>query len=159
MNASADVLVTGAYAQQNNANQVMSAGKTQMQIGATDRAHANYINTRSGAGRASHNSGSGCGADFQWGSSQTENVWKAWRTVEDTGNVTGLVVGNCRGDNSTDTYFKRMNISRKGYNKEKLLRKRSVKETIQQISSNYLSDELIKADGTCGFLRLFLSNK
>ena len=99
----------------------MSVGKTQMQIGATDRAHANYINARSGAGRASHNSGSGCGADLQWGSSQTENVWKAWRTVEDTGNVTGLVVGNCRGDNSTDTYFKRMNISRKGYNKEKLV--------------------------------------
>ena len=65
LNASADVLVTGAYAQQNNANQVMSVGKTQMQIGATDRAHANYINTRSGAGRASHNSGSGGGADFQ----------------------------------------------------------------------------------------------
>ena len=65
LNASADVLVTGAYAQQNNANQVMSVGKTQMQIGATDRVHANYINARSGAGRASHNSGSGGGADFQ----------------------------------------------------------------------------------------------
>ena len=33
LNASADVLVTGAYAQQNNTNQVMSVGKTQMQIG------------------------------------------------------------------------------------------------------------------------------
>ena len=65
LNASADVLVTGAYAQQNNANQVMSVGKTQMQIGATDQTHANYINTRSGAVRASHNSGSGGGADFQ----------------------------------------------------------------------------------------------
>ena len=65
LNASADVLVTGAYAQQNNANQVMSVGKTQMQIGATDRVHANYINARSGAGRASHNSGSWGGADFQ----------------------------------------------------------------------------------------------
>ena len=41
LNAWADVLVTGRYAQQNNANQVMSVGKTQMQIGATDRAHAN----------------------------------------------------------------------------------------------------------------------
>ena len=29
----------------------MSVGKTQIQIGATDRAHANYINARSGAGR------------------------------------------------------------------------------------------------------------
>ena len=37
LNASADGLVTGGYAQQNNANQVMSGGKTQMQIGATDR--------------------------------------------------------------------------------------------------------------------------
>ena len=88
LNASADVLVTGGYSQQNNANQVMSVGKTQMQIGATDQAHTNYVNTRSGAGRASHNSGSGGGADFQWGSSQTENVWKAWKTVEEAGNVT-----------------------------------------------------------------------
>ena len=113
LNASSDNTIPGAYTQQNNANQVMSVGKTQMQIGATDQAHANYINTRSGAGRASHNSGSGGGADFQWGSSQTKNVWKAWRTVEDAGNVTGLVVRDCRGDNSTDAYFKRMNISRK----------------------------------------------
>ena len=41
--------------------------------------------------------------------------------AEDTGNVTGLVVGDCRGDNSTAAYFKRMNISRKGYDKEKLV--------------------------------------
>ena len=65
INASADMLVTGGYSQQNNANQVMSVGKTQMQIGATDQVHANYVNTRSGAGCASHNSGSGGGADFQ----------------------------------------------------------------------------------------------
>ena len=79
--------------------------------------------------------------------------------AEDTGNVTGLVVGDCRGDNSTAAYFKRMNISRKDTIKKNQLRKRSVKEVIQQISSNYLSEELIKADGTCGFRRLFLSNK
>jgi len=121
LNASADVLVTGAYAQQNNANQVMSVGKTQMQIGATDRVHANYINARSGAGRSHSNTGNGGGSDFQWGSSQTKNVWKTWRTVEDAGNLTSLVVGDCRGDNSTDAYFKRMNISRKGYDKEKLV--------------------------------------
>ena len=99
----------------------MSVGKTQMQVGATDRAHANYINSRSGAGRSHSNTGNGGGSDFQWGSSQTENVWKAWRTVEDAGNVTGLVVGDCRGANSTDAYIKRMNISRKGYDKEKLV--------------------------------------
>ena len=121
LNASSDNTIPSSYAQQNDANQVMSVGKTQMQIGATDRVHANYINARSGAGRASHNSGSGGGADFQWGSSQTKNVWEAWKTVEDAGNVPGLVVGDCRGDNSTDAYFKRMNISRKGYDKEKLV--------------------------------------
>ena len=121
LNASSDRIIPGAYAQQNNANQVMSVGKTQMQIGATGRVHASYVNARSGAGRSSHNSGNGGRADFQWGSSQTENVWKAWKTVEEAGNVTGLVVGDCRGDNSTDAYFKQMNISRKGYDKEKLV--------------------------------------
>ena len=65
LNASFNNTIPGAYTQHNNANRVMSVGKTQMQIGATDRAHANYINTRSGAGRTSHNSGSGGGADFQ----------------------------------------------------------------------------------------------
>ena len=121
LNASSNNTIPGAYTQQNNANQVMSVGKTQMQIGATDRAHANYINARSGAGRSHSNTGNGGGSDFQWGSSQTENVWKAWRTVEDAGNVTSLVVGDCRGDNSTDAYYKQMNISRKGYDKEKLV--------------------------------------
>ena len=121
LNASADVLVTGAYAQQNNANQVMSVGKTQMQIGATDRAHANYINARSGAGRSHSNTGNGGGSDFQWGSSQAENVWKAWRTVEDAGNVTGLVVGDCRGDNSSNAYRAQMNQSRKGFMSEPLV--------------------------------------
>ena len=121
LNASADVLVTGAYTQQNNANQVMSVGKTQMQIGATDRAHANYINARSGAGRSHSNTGNGGGSDFQWGSSQAENVWKAWRTVEDAGNVTGLVVGDCRGDNSSNAYRAQMNQSRKGFMPEPLV--------------------------------------
>ena len=121
LNASADVLVTGRYAQQNNANQVISVGKTQMQIGATDRAHANYINARSGAGRSHSNTGNGGGSDFQWGSSQTENVWKAWRTVEDAGNVTGLVVGDCRGDNSSNAYRAQMNQSRKGFMPEPLV--------------------------------------
>ena len=121
LNASADVLVTGAYTQQNNANQVMSVGKTQMQIGATDRVHANYINARSGAGRSHSNTGNGGGSDFQWGSSQTENVWKAWRTVEDAGNVTGLVVGDCRGDNSSNAYRAQMNQNRKGFMSEPLV--------------------------------------
>ena len=50
LNASSDSIIPGAYAQQNNANQVMSVGKTQMQIGATDRVHASYVNARSDAG-------------------------------------------------------------------------------------------------------------
>jgi hypothetical protein len=44
LNASADNIVPGSYAQANNANQVMSVGKTQMMIGAQDRARANYVN-------------------------------------------------------------------------------------------------------------------
>ena len=99
----------------------MSVGKTQMQIGATDRVHANYINSRSGASRSHSNTGNGGGSDFQWGSSQTENVWKAWRTVEDAGNVTGLVVGDCRGDNSSNAYRAQMNQSRKGFMPEPLV--------------------------------------
>jgi hypothetical protein len=121
LNASSDILVTGGYSQRNNANQAMSAGKTQMQIGATDRAHANYINARSDAGRSHSNTGNGGGSDFQWGSSQTENIWKAWRTFEDAGNVTGLVVGDCRGDNSSNAYRARRNQSRKGFISEPLV--------------------------------------
>ena len=121
LNASSDNTIPSSYAQQNNANQVMSVGKTQMQIGATDRVHANYINARSGAGRSHSNTGNGGGSDFQWGSSQTENVWKAWRTVEDAGNVTGLVVGDCRGDNSSNAYRAQMNQSRKGFMPEPLV--------------------------------------
>ena len=52
------------------------------------------------------NTGNGGGADFQWGSSQTEQSWKQWRTVEDVGVVVGLVNGDCRGDNSNDAYRK-----------------------------------------------------
>ena len=48
LNVSSNNTIPGAYTQQNNANQVMSVDKTQMQVGATDQAHANYINTKSG---------------------------------------------------------------------------------------------------------------
>ena len=121
LNASSDSIIPGAYAKQNNANQVMSVGKTQMQIGATDRAHANYINARSGAGRSHSNTGNGGESDFELRSSQAENVWKAWKTVEDAGNVTGLVVGDCRGDNSSNAYRAQMNQSRKGFMPEPLV--------------------------------------
>ena len=79
MNSSADSVVPGSYANI-GAAQVMNIGKTsgtafrtQVQIGAADRAHANYVNQRSGAGRSLSNAGNGGGADFQWGESQQEN--------------------------------------------------------------------------------------
>ena len=117
--AGADEVVPGSYGQPDMS--VMSVGKTQMQIGAKDRAHANLVNARSGAYRSASNTGNGGGADFQWGSSQTEQSWKQWRTVEDVGVVVGLVNGDCRGDNSNDAYRKQMNQNRKGYMSEPLV--------------------------------------
>ncbi|MDG1844701.1 MAG: hypothetical protein P8I98_10315 [Nitrospinaceae bacterium] len=114
---SADDVVPGAYGQPDWS--VMSVGKTQMQIGASDRAHANYINTKSGAGRALSNAGNGGGADFQWGQSQTEQSWKAAKTVEEA-QVFGLVPGDCQGDNSDGKYRAAMNQNRKGYMSEPL---------------------------------------
>jgi hypothetical protein len=46
---------------------------------------------------------------------------KQMRTVEDAGVVVGLVPGDCRGDNSDDSYRKQMNQNRKGYMKEPLI--------------------------------------
>jgi hypothetical protein len=119
-NASADVLVTGAYAQGNNANQVMSVGKTQMIIGAQDRAHANYINEKSGAGRSHSNSGNGGGSDFQWGESQQENSWKAAKTYEEA-MAHGITAMDCQGDNSDGVYRAQMKQNRKGYMSEPLV--------------------------------------
>ena len=114
---SADDVIPGAYGQPDWS--VMSVGKTQMQIGASDRAHANYINTKSGAGRALSNAGNGGGADFQWGQSQTEQSWKAAKTVEEA-QVFGLVAGDCQGDNSDGNYRAQMNQNRKGFMSEPL---------------------------------------
>ncbi|HIF02955.1 MAG TPA: hypothetical protein EYQ84_06515 [Nitrospinaceae bacterium] len=115
---SADDVVPGAYGQPDYS--VMSVGKTQMQIGSSARAHANYVNTKSGAGRAASNAGNGGGADFQWGESQQENSWKAAKTVEEA-QVFGLVPGDCQGDNSDGNYRKQMNQNRKGYMSEPLV--------------------------------------
>ena len=119
INASADDTIPGAY-ENRAANQVMSVSKTQMQIGAADRAHANYVNARSGAGRALSNAGNGGGADFQWGQSQTEQSWKAARTIEEA-QVFGLVAGDCQGDNSDGNYRAQMNQNRKGFLSEPLV--------------------------------------
>ena len=96
--ASADNNIPGAYAQSNNQH-VMGVGQTMMQMGAADRALTNATNLASQAG-AARNAGRTWNSDYQFGSSQTEQSWKQWRSVEDAGVVVGLVPGDCRGDNS-----------------------------------------------------------
>ena len=107
--ASADTQIPGAYAQDNNAH-VMGVGQTMMQMGARDRALTNASNLRSRA--ASARSDSGVNSDYQFGSSQTEQSWKQWKTAEDAGVVVGLVPGDCRGDNSDGKYRAQMNDKR-----------------------------------------------
>ena len=103
--ASADSTIPGAYAQDNNA-QVMGVGQTMMQMGARDRALTNAANLASRA--ASSRAQAGVNVDYQFGSSQSEQSWKQWKTAEDAGVVVGLVPGDCRGDNSDDAYRKQM---------------------------------------------------
>ena len=118
--ASADELVTGAYA--NTDQSLMGertsgpAFRTQVQIGAMDRVHTARLDVASGADRVHSNAGIGNtgGADFQWGSSQTEQSWKAAKTVEEA-QVRGLVAGDCGGENTTETYRAQMKQHRKGY--------------------------------------------
>jgi len=122
--ASADELVTGAYA--NVDSSVMSARtsgpafRSQVQIGASDRRHTAALDQASGAGRSHSNAGNAGGADFQWGSSQTEQSWKAAKTVEEA-QVRGLVPGDCGGENTTDAYRRQMNQNRKGYLSEPVI--------------------------------------
>ena len=122
--ASADVLVTGGYS--NVDQSVMGARtsgetfRTQVQIGANARQHTAALDIASGAGRSMSNAGNGGGADFQWGQSQTEQSWKAAKTVEEA-QVRGLVAGDCGGENTTDAYRKQMNQNRKGYMSESVI--------------------------------------
>ena len=122
--AGADVLVTGGYS--NVDQSVMGqrtsgeAFRTQVQIGAYDRIHTARLDIASGAHRAQTNANNGGGSDFQWGQSQTEQSWKAARTVEEA-QVRGLVAGDCGGENTTDDYRKQMNQSRKGYMSEPVI--------------------------------------
>jgi len=116
--ASADELVTGQYA---NTDQSLMGERTsgeifrtQVQIGAAARRATAALDLASGAGRSYSNAGNGGGADFQWGSSQTEQSWKAAKTVEEA-QVRGLVAGDCGGENTTDQYRRQMNQHRKGY--------------------------------------------
>ena len=96
--SSADSTIPGSYAQSNNQH-VMGVGQTMMQMGAADRALTNASNLASKAGVA-RNAGRTWNSDYQFGSSQSEQSWKQWRSVEDAGVVVGLVPGDCRGDNS-----------------------------------------------------------
>ena len=118
--ASGDELVTGAYS---NTDQSLMGQRTsgpqfrtQVQIGAADRVHTARLDVASGADRVHSNAGVGNsgGADFQWGSSQTEQSWKAAKTVEEA-QVRGLVAGDCGGENTTATYRAQMKQHRKGY--------------------------------------------
>ena len=115
----ADILAPGAYSSNDGAG-VMGVGQTMMQMGANNRALTNAVNLASGAGK-SRSSVSYSGSDYQFGSSQSDQSWKQMRSVEDAGVVVGLVPGDCRGDNSDDSYRKAMNQNRNGYMKEPLI--------------------------------------
>ena len=101
-----------------NASGTMSVGQTIMQMGAFDRINANAVNLGSRAGTS--RSISGVMQNYQFGSSQSEQSWKAARTIEEA-QVRGLVPGDCNGDNSDGAYRSQMNQNRKGFMKEILV--------------------------------------
>ena len=105
--ASADDVIPGAYSQQDQS--VMGVGQTMMQMGASTRVLTNATNLASQAGNSRRQVG--VNSDFQFGSSQSEQSWKAARTVEEA-EVVGLVPGDCRGDNSDGKYRAQMNDNR-----------------------------------------------
>jgi len=115
--AVADDMVPGAYAQQDQS--VMGVGQTIVQMGARARALTDATNRASRAHR-SRGSDSGVNVDQQFGSSQSDQSWKAAKTVEEA-QVRGLVAGDCQGDNSDGAYRKQMGQNRKGYMKETLV--------------------------------------
>ena len=119
--ASADSTVPLSNFTGNIQSGVMSVGQTVMQFGAGARVNANAVNVASGAGNQYGNSNTGSsGGDFQFGSSQSEQSWKAARTIEEA-QVHGLVAGDCQGENSDAVYCKQMNQNRNGFMKERLV--------------------------------------
>ena len=122
--ASADLLITGGYS--NVDQSVMGprtsgeAFRTQVDIGAVARQHTAALDIASGALWAQTNANNGGGADFQWGQSQTEQSWKAAKTVEEA-QVRGLVAGDCGGENTTGQYRSQMKQHRKGYLQEPVI--------------------------------------
>ena len=113
----ADELVPGAYAQQDQS--VMSVGQTMVQMGAKARTLTDAVNRASRA-HLSRNTASGINVMQQFGSSQSDQSWKAAKTIEEA-QVRGLVKGDCQGDNSDNVYRKQMRQNRKGYMSEKLV--------------------------------------
>ena len=71
--ASADDVMPGAYVQHDSS--VMGVGQTMMQMGASTRTITNATNISSQAGRS--RSSVGINTDYQFGSSQSEQSWKA----------------------------------------------------------------------------------
>ena len=120
LNASADEMIPGGYTPSTLAAGI-GVSQSMVSIGASTRALTNAVNLASGAGNARANSNTGAsGGDYQFGSSQTEQSWKAAKTVEEA-QVFGLVPGDCQGDNSDDAYRKAMNQNRKGFMSERLV--------------------------------------
>ena len=105
--ATADDVMPGAFVQHDGS--VMGVGQTMMQMGAATRTLTNATNLASQAGRS--RSSVGINTDYQFGSSQREQSWKAARTVEEA-QVHGLVPGDCQGENSDDAYRNQMNDKR-----------------------------------------------
>ena len=105
--ASADDVMPGAYVQHDSS--VMGVGQTMMQMGASTRTITNATNLSSQAGRS--RSSVGINTDYQFGSSQSDQSWKAARTVEEA-QVHGLVPGDCQGENSDDAYINQLNDKR-----------------------------------------------
>jgi len=119
LSATADDMVSGTYNPNQSNSGVMSVGQTIIQMGAVARINANAVNLGSGAARARTDTGAVNG-NYQFGSSQTEQSWKAAKTVEEA-QVFGLVPGDCQGDNSDSAYRKAMNQNRNGYMAENLV--------------------------------------
>ncbi|MBI5428013.1 MAG: hypothetical protein HZA02_07015 [Nitrospinae bacterium] len=116
--AQADEILPGSYSQQDQS--VMGGIRNSIvDMGAAARAATDRTNVRSRADM-SRSSSSGVNVDFQFGSSQSEQSWKAVKTP-DKAPVPGLVAGDCRGDNSSDAYRKQMGQSREGFMKEALI--------------------------------------
>lgn len=120
--AVADTMVPGAYVGVDQS--VMGVGQTMMQIGAKDRALTNALNDSSRAAWARNTSLEGTyNMDVQFGSSQSEQSWKAVQTPDESP-VPGLVPGDCSGDNTGargELYRKQMGQDRSGYAKEPVI--------------------------------------